>query len=209
MSLDHSSYPTRAPIAERWEPRDQTGMDSQHFSYLRLLQVSGADIKPNNTVNWDDVYNAYQKCVGKGFQSEHAVTSAAVTSVLLQIGYDPTVDDNKAITLACNHGRTDVVRLLLADGRANPGVQESYPLALACNHSVELIHLLLSDERVDPSACDNRAIRVAASWGSPDVVRLLLSDKRVNARASDNDALQRARHLGRTEIVRLLEARAC
>lgn len=184
-------------------------MNSQHFSYLRLLQISGANIKPDKTVNWDDVFVAYQKCVGKGFESEHAVSSAAVTSVLLEVGYDPTANDNKAITLACTHGRTDVVRLLLADGRANPGVQESYPFALACNHSVELIHLLLSDERVDPGACDNRAIRVAASWGSVDVVRLLLSDKRVNAKAADNDALQRARHLGRTEIVQLLEAHTC
>ena len=179
-------------------------MESQHFSYLRLLQVSGADIKPDPTADWEAIYTTFQKCIGKGFESEHAVSSATIASVLLQAGYDPTVEGNKAITLACNHGRIEVVRVLLRDGRADPGVNESYPLVLACNHDIELVKLLLTDRRVDPGACDNRAIIVAATWGSADVVKLLLSDKRVDHRARNNEALYRARYMGRTEIIEIL-----
>lgn len=43
---------------------------------------------------------------------------------------------------------------------------------------VEVVRLLLQDERVDPSAADNYAIRWASENGHTEVARLLLHDGR-------------------------------
>lgn len=46
---------------------------------------------------------------------------------------------------------------------------------------MEVIKILLNDERVDPSAQDNEAIREACEIGYVQVVQLLLKDERVDA----------------------------
>src|SRR3989304_6063778 len=50
---------------------------------------------------------------------------------------------------------------------------------------IEIVELLLADHRVDPSANDNHAIRLASSKGHDKVVKLLLADSRVDP-SSDN-----------------------
>jgi ankyrin repeat protein len=47
------------------------------------------------------------------------------------------------------------------------------------NGHIEIVSLLLSDSRVDPSARDNEALKYAARKGHTEVVKLLLSDSRV------------------------------
>ena len=74
---------------------------------------------------------------------------------------------------------------------------------------------LLSDDRIDPTADNNTAIRKAAEHGLDRVVALLLSDPRVNPAAVDNfinptsesdDAIQLAAQYGDATIVKLLLA---
>lgn len=50
--------------------------------------------------------------------------------------------------------------------------------------SADVVELLLADERVDPAAENNEAIRWAAKNGQIDVVELLLADERVHSRLS-------------------------
>jgi hypothetical protein len=45
------------------------------------------------------------------------------------------------------------------------------------------VKLLLADERVDPSANDNYAIRFAAKNGHKEVVKILLADERIDPSA--------------------------
>ena len=53
------------------------------------------------------------------------------------------------------------------------------------NDYVEVVELLLKDERVNPAAEDDYAIGVAAKNGHEKVVELLLKDKRVDPAAKN------------------------
>jgi hypothetical protein len=67
-----------------------------------------------------------------------------------------------------------------------------------------VVRLLLSDERVDPSADTNYAIQVASENGHVEVVRLLLSDERVDPSDGKNGAIRCASKNGHIEVVKLL-----
>jgi ankyrin repeat protein len=54
-------------------------------------------------------------------------------------------------------------------------------LASYNGHS-KVVELLLKDKRVDPSDCDNDAIKWASKNGHLEIVKLLSEDKRVNPR---------------------------
>ncbi len=54
------------------------------------------------------------------------------------------------------------------------------------------VELLLKDDRVDPSAYDNYAVKYASERGHRDVVQLLLTDSRVNPSSGDNYAIRQA-----------------
>lgn len=66
---------------------------------------------------------------------------------------------------------------------------------------LEVIKLLLSDPRVDPSACENEAIRNATKNGHLEVVKLLLSDPRVDPSACKNIAFQNASISGNKDLI--------
>jgi ankyrin repeat protein len=69
---------------------------------------------------------------------------------------------------------------------------------------VEVVRLLLSENRVDPSYDDDDAIQSASDNGHIEVVRLLLSDNRVDPSTYNNFAIQSASSNGHVEVVRLL-----
>jgi len=59
--------------------------------------------------------------------------------------------------------------------------------------------------RVDPSANDNYATKVASENGHAEVVGLLLADPRVDPSAENNYAIRVASEKGHVEVVALLE----
>ena len=71
--------------------------------------------------------------------------------------------------------------------------------------SYETVKILLQDERADPSADDNFAIRLASENGHTETVKVLLQDERVDPSADDNYAIRWASENGNTEIVELLK----
>jgi hypothetical protein len=87
----------------------------------------------------------------------------------------------------------------------DPFIKNNFPIRWASeNGHVEVVKLLLSDERVDPSDNGNYAIRWASSNGHVKVVRLLLSDERVDPSDNENIAIRMASFYGHIEVVRLL-----
>ena len=56
------------------------------------------------------------------------------------------------------------------------------------NGHTEVVKLLLSDERADPAAADNEAIRYASATGHTEVVELLLNSGKVDPAAGNNHA---------------------
>ena len=72
------------------------------------------------------------------------------------------------------------------------------------NGHLEVVKMLLEDDRVDPSANDNYAFRRASKNGHLEIVKLLLLDKRVDPSAQDNYAIKYASGNGHLEIIKLL-----
>jgi hypothetical protein len=76
----------------------------------------------------------------------------------------------------------------------------------ALNGHLSVVERLLQDKRVDPSACDNYAVRWAAQFGHLAFVDLLLRDARVDPSADNNYAVRQAAARGHLAVVdRLLE----
>jgi hypothetical protein len=95
-------------------------------------------------------------------------------------------------------------------GKFTPGTEK---INLTMRHAVEdgdveVVKLLLNDERVDPGANDNYLIKYACTKTEQDntleIVRLLLNDSRVDPSADENFAILFAIYKGSIEIVKLL-----
>jgi hypothetical protein len=54
----------------------------------------------------------------------------------------------------------------------------------------EIVKLLLADARVDPTARDNCAVRMASHIGNYDIMKLLLADAHVDSSAENNYAVR-------------------
>jgi Ankyrin repeats (3 copies) len=73
------------------------------------------------------------------------------------------------------------VKLLLLDKHVDPS---RYNFALkyaAIKGFTEIMEILLSDKRIDPSIENNHAIKRASEIGHTEVVKILLQDKRVSS----------------------------
>jgi len=139
----------------------------------------------------------------------------------------PAANRNLLIRLACECRYTELVEHLLKSGTTypglDPGAESNWPLTLACRHNhIDVIKLLLKDPRVDPTARDDKALRVAYShlarkceYIPPtgpedhsyclDTVCLLMADGRVDPRSAGN-ILAVACRFGDIGLVKLLLA---
>jgi hypothetical protein len=79
--------------------------------------------------------------------------------------------------------------LIKPDNDYNWAIRES-----AKKGYVDLVKLLLNDNRVNPTEVQNYAIREASQNGHYDIVNLLLSDNRVNPAANNNWAILNAKN---------------
>jgi len=70
----------------------------------------------------------------------------------------------------------------------------------------DVVHLLLHDPTIDPSANNNVAIRNASRYGETELVKVLLADPRVDPSAGNNSAIRNASLYGETELVKVLLA---
>lgn len=107
------------------------------------------------------------------------------------------------IAKSAKEGDTPVVRALLETN--DPSVYDDLPLRLAADKGhTDVVKLLLSDPRVDPTSRQSKALWIAASNGHVEVVSLLLDDGRADPSAADNRAIRLASQHGHIEVVRLL-----
>jgi len=112
---------------------------------------------------------------------------------------------------ACNRGHTEIVRILLDDGRVNLQWMNHLAIRNACRAGhVDIVRMLLADSRVYPCAANTESIRVASANGHTSIVRMLLQDTRTredgrsDPGADNNEAIRSASENNRIEIVRLL-----
>jgi len=104
---------------------------------------------------------------------------------------------------ACRDGDLKTVESLLSKVDPSDNYNEAIQDASENGH-VEVVRLLLTDDRVDPSDQHNHPIRWASSKGHIEVVRLLLADSRVNPTDLDNCAIRWASERGDVQMVKLL-----
>jgi ankyrin repeat protein len=133
------------------------------------------------------------------------VDAEEAVEVLLQ---DERVNPSDAPSIlyrACCNGNAKLVQMLLRDPRTetyDSSEPDSIPLLAACDHdSVEVVRVLLADQRIDPSAHNQIAITTAANG---DITKLLMRDKRVDPSALDQRALYSALKYGHDSRLRWL-----
>lgn len=100
---------------------------------------------------------------------------------LLLNGYNMDTSDeiSYCLTLSSRFGHTDIVKLLLADGRSDPCTVhvDSYCLKYACaNSHTEVVKLLFSDGRADPLVRDNKCLNISQKYDHTEEISLLLED---------------------------------
>ena len=118
---------------------------------------------------------------------------------------DPAKNDSYGLRAACLSGRTEIVRILLEDGRSNPSVLSSDPIRLAVSSRFpDIVRLLLNDGRADPSVLGSSTLLCACDSGETEIVRMLLEDGRADPCADNNYLIREASTEGYVDIVRLL-----
>ena len=125
--------------------------------------------------------------------------------VLVDAGIPTSVQDDGAIRRACEFGKVDAVRFLLALDGVDPSALDNAAIgvASAAGHA-DVVRLLLADGRADPADQADYAVRAASEGGHVDVVRLLLVDVRVDPGAQENYAVRHAAERGETGVVQVL-----
>jgi ankyrin repeat protein len=104
------------------------------------------------------------------------------------------------------HGRLADVQRMLESGLQVDGNLNDALVRAAQNDHVDVVDCLLRHAMFDPSADDNRAIRLAAGNGHIAVVERLLQDLRVDPSADDSFAVRQAAANGHLAVVeRLLQ----
>ncbi|KAL0490677.1 ankyrin repeat-containing protein [Acrasis kona] len=156
---------------------------SPTFMHLILLQknmheVVRAEIKRllNNGIN---IINDFIKSGCTGLV-EMALQMKEVNNAHLE----------RAVFYAAIYLRVDLVKLLLLDGRSDPSIHSDLPLRMVCDIQatqgqesdvIQIVELLLNDNRVDPTSMNNQAFMciLLAPSVNFEVVKLLLKHERV------------------------------
>ncbi|KAJ3357303.1 hypothetical protein HDU91_005427 [Kappamyces sp. JEL0680] len=125
-------------------------------------------------------------------------------------GYAPEdlddIDINFTFSICAEEGLLEIVKILMATGKADPSDDANYAIRLASeNGHSEIVDVLLTDRRVDPSVMDNHAIYYAALEGHRQTVEILMKDSRVNPADSQNRTFARAcQRVENLDILKLL-----
>jgi hypothetical protein len=145
---------------------------------------------PQDGINWEKAYEDIKNSIDKGGSRLANVINTgniSAVSILLNIGDDPSEYDNEAIINAVKLGNTEIVRLLLSDPRVDPSARNNQAIINAKNTSI--IRLLLNDKKVDPSAQNNKALINAVKTKNKYAAKFLLKDERVDPSAQNNESL--------------------
>lgn len=184
-------------------------VNTPYFWYLRvqhLLKCTLA-LRPGEE-RWKEAYYLLQSALAlHNPYNSIALECDLSVSLLLEVGYDPTLEDNCALRLACESGYTETVRILLFSPLVDPTAGESDALKMAVwSGHAQIVKLLLEDGRADPAAQNNEVLRRACTRDWVEIVSMLLEDPRIDMRAAAGPAIISACIYGRTEVLQLLLA---
>ena len=87
--------------------------------------------------------------------------------------------NNEIFILACIMGNIEVVKVFLNDPKLKLKQSQRPIVKASQNGQLDIVQLLLTDLRFDPSVNHNEALKLATQYEHYDVVQLLLTDERV------------------------------
>jgi ankyrin repeat protein len=187
---------------------------SRRDLFYLMLYMNRLNKHPYNVIEYIYYVPPYRDIFEKNLRSQAYFHRACrdghanEVRLFLTIGYnsiDPAKDDSYGLRAACLSGRTEVVQILLEDGRSNPSVLSSEPIRLAVSSRFpDIVRLLLNDGRADPSCRGSSALLCACDSGETEIVRMLLEDGRSYPYTSNNYAIREASAKGYIDIVCLL-----
>jgi hypothetical protein len=162
-------------------------------SVKELLQCEGVDVR---------YYD-----LGDGFGGPKTVLVVAcerglmvVARILLEHGGETQQELEEAFCVAADGGHVELVKILMERGvrlySIDPSARENLAVqGAARNGRINVVKLLLQDERVNPAARDNFAVNYAACIGYCDVLEVLLADARVDGTDAISTAHPRVVHV--------------
>jgi ankyrin repeat protein len=114
-----------------------------------------------------------------------------IIKLIEQKKLDPIAKNSRIAVWSLGFCLKNVVTYLLKTKQINflkdkDFLAEALSIAIARNNN-ELVEMVLKDKKIDPSADNNRPIKIAAQFGNEEVVKMLLKDKRVDP--SDKDLI--------------------
>lgn len=198
--------------------------------YLIRREIDPSFVLQPRIGDWSFIYKSLSK-YGYNFNWRPKYTSLLV-SVLLELGADPLVfsgvgfvaetgdlealktivadprvtfrRDHSTLRRAVSGGNLDNVMFLLADRRVP--VPRDLCSGAVEYYNVPMLKLLLSDERIDPSAENNDALLSAIKYDYTDIVVILLEDDRVVQAVTDDweELLVDAVEHGHLEVVKVI-----
>ena len=172
---------------------------------MRIYQsIRGGDQISNKHIPQDRLGIVSGCCVDKINQccGCHATANMGVS---IECSY---VDNNRNFLMACKKGDTARVKDLLKRVDLNQCGGSALLNASVRGH-VNVVKVLLSDSRVDPSNNRNYAIRRASENGHTKVVRLLINNKRFQCTTEElEEIIYLAEGGGCNEIQELLQGYA-
>ncbi|CAH6420310.1 Ankyrin repeat protein [uncultured virus] len=183
--------------------------------YDRANNLFGGKLRRRPGADWKAAYSAlesaHEAIEATDDPFEWTYNNLLATSVLLELDYDPSMNDSTSLVLASSspyYGyNIEVIKLLLSDPRVDPSRNNNFVFGILCyEHETELIKKLLLDLRVDPADGDNAILRYASANGEVEIVKLLLDNNRINPElgTEHTNALMEAIENNQPEIVTLL-----
>lgn len=102
-----------------------------------------------------------------------------LVSKLLEVGADPTWDQNASLRVACDKGHDEIVTLLLADERVKPTEPDNRALrqAATAGHTSIVLRLLSIDHPLLKADAVTEAFRLACSLGHVDLAAALINNQ--------------------------------
>ena len=141
--------------------------------------------------------NTYDIC----YYNKYDLQPSSYKFLLKNKSFQIEADSDEKTTAAMRTFDLDFLKEYLE--QVKPDLNEALKAAVWIGFT-EAVKLLVSDDRVDPSARDNEALALASQEGNSEIVKLLLSDARFDPSAHDNEAIIAASHEGRLVIAKLL-----
>ena len=148
----------------------------QHFWYLRAQTLVSYKLEYKPTLFWSGIYETLSEALTEENPFLKTLMCSFCTSVLLQLGYDPTMDGDQALYEAADLGEVETVKLLLADGRVDWTQHDPVVYLLIENRETEVLLTLVPD--LDYS--DGTIIEQVIIDDLPEVLQAMLQQPTVD-----------------------------